>query len=59
LTDYSGDFVARYLFPVLYPQGLTREAQVVVGTIVLAVNLAVYASIIRMRVGSRRPTPRA
>ena len=42
LDYYSGDFVARYLFPVLYPEGLTRQAQFVIGSIVLAVNLAAY-----------------
>ena len=42
LGDYSGDFVARYLFPVLYPEGLTREAQVVLGLVVLGINAGVY-----------------
>ena len=42
LDSYSGDFVARYLFPVLYPGGLTREAQVVIGLAVLAANLGLY-----------------
>jgi len=42
LDYYSGDFVARYLFPVLYPGGLTREAQVVIGLAVLAANLGLY-----------------
>jgi hypothetical protein len=42
LDHYSGDFVARYLFPVLYPEGLTRRAQVIIGLVVLAANLALY-----------------
>lgn len=42
LDYYTGDFVARYLFPVLYPAGLTREAQVVIGLAVLAANLGLY-----------------
>ena len=42
LDHYSGDFVARYLFPLLYPGGLTREAQVVIGLAVLAANLGLY-----------------
>jgi hypothetical protein len=42
LDFYSGDFVARYLFPVLYPEGLTRGAQVVLGLFVLALNLSLY-----------------
>lgn len=53
LEFYSGDFVARHLFPVLYPDGLTREAQCVIGAAVLAVNLVLYGWLW----GSRRPAP--
>lgn len=53
---YTGDFVARYLVPVLYPEGLTREVQVVLGIIVIAVNAATYSLVIRRR---RRRKPGA
>ncbi len=43
-AGYRGDFVARYLLPVLYPEGLTREIQFVLGAIVVAVNAAVYVA---------------
>ena len=49
LDDYSGDFVARYLFPLLYPEGLTRRAQVAIGLCVLALNVLVYARVERRR----------
>jgi hypothetical protein len=39
---YTGDFVANYLLPVLYPEGLTREAQIAMGAVVLLVNAAIY-----------------
>ena len=39
---YSGDFIERYLLPVLYPPDLRRDAQVVLGLLALAVNAAVY-----------------
>jgi hypothetical protein len=42
LEAYAGDFIARYLFPVLYPEGLTREAQLVIGLAVVAVNAGGY-----------------
>lgn len=42
-AGYSGDFVARYLLPVLYPEGLTRDVQLALGTTVLVVNLGIYA----------------
>ena len=47
LDAYSGDFVARYVFPILYPEGLTREAQTAAGIAVLAINAALYAWITR------------
>jgi hypothetical protein len=49
LDAYSGDFVAQYLFPVLYPEGLTREAQLGLGLALLAVNIGVYALVARRR----------
>lgn len=41
--SYRSDFVARYLLPVLYPEGLTRSVQIALGLIVVAVNLVIYA----------------
>ena len=49
LPDYSGDFVANYVFPVLYPEGLTREVQWMIGGLVAAVNFVAYAWILRRR----------
>ncbi len=52
-----GDFVARYLLPVLYPEGLTPAAQRGLGALVIAVNMAVYAFVIRRRRTIRRVSP--
>ena len=49
LDYYNGDFVARYLFPVLYPDGLTREAQAIIGSLVLTVNVMLYTWLARRR----------
>lgn len=46
---YQGDFIARYLLPVLYPEGLTRSAQVMLGLMALLLNLAVYTIVWRRR----------
>lgn len=50
---YHGDFIARYLMPVLYPDGLTREAQVVLGLAALMLNLGIYAVVARRIVLAR------
>jgi hypothetical protein len=42
-SGYEGDFIARYLLPVVYPEGLTRQDQLLLGSAALAFNLAVYA----------------
>lgn len=42
-VGYSGGFLEHYVTPVLYPEGLTREVQVGLGVLVLAINLVVYA----------------
>jgi hypothetical protein len=39
-----GGFVEHYLLPLIYPEGLTRETQWLLGAVVLLVNLALYAA---------------
>lgn len=54
-AGYEGDFVARYLMPVLYPDGLTRDAQFVLAGCVLVLNLAIYAGVLGRRRRMRSP----
>lgn len=46
---YQTDFLDRYLLPILYPDGLTREVQLTLGSMVLIVNVVVYALLWRQR----------
>jgi len=48
---YQGGFIEHYVTALVYPAGLTREAQIVLGAAVLALNLAIYW---RVLVVSRR-----
>jgi len=41
-ASYRSDFIAQYLLPVLYPEDLTRDLQLLLGTIVIALNAAIY-----------------
>ena len=41
-AGYSGGFIAHYLIPIIYPDGLTRDIQIVIGVIFLVINLSVY-----------------
>lgn len=46
---YESDFIANYLLPVLYPEGLTRRHQVWLGIGVLTFNLCLYGWILHRR----------
>ena len=41
-AGYEQDFTTRYLLPILYPVDLTRDIQLLLGTVVIAVNAAIY-----------------
>lgn len=41
-ATYRSDFIAQYLLPVLYPEDLTRGIQLLLGTMVVILNAAVY-----------------
>jgi len=41
-SGYSSDFIEHYILPLLYPADLTREVQIVLGAMVVAINLAIY-----------------
>lgn len=49
-SGYSGGFIDHYLGGLIYPAGLTREAQWVVAGVLLAINVVLYAvMIVRVR----------
>src|SRR5262245_53669215 len=46
-TSYPSDFIAHYILPLLYPEGLTREVQIALGVFVVLINLWIYSWILR------------
>ena len=48
-TTYSSSFVERYVLPVLYPASLSRDVQWTLGALVIALNVIVYAMVLRSR----------
>ncbi len=46
---YAGSFIEHYLIPVMYPSGLTRAHQLVLGGLVVVVNLGVYGFLLWRR----------
>jgi hypothetical protein len=53
-AEYAGDFIERYLLPIIYPAGLTREVQVVLALVVLLVNVLIYGFVVRRSAARRR-----
>ena len=52
---YQGDFVSHWIVPVLYPQGLTDQMQLVLGVAIFLINVTLYSiAFLRM---SRRNKP--
>ncbi|HYV65954.1 MAG TPA: DUF2784 domain-containing protein [Myxococcales bacterium] len=53
-AGYPGGFVEHYIVRVLYPGGLTRNIQFLLGATVLLVNLIAYAIVFARATASRR-----
>jgi len=52
---YAGGFIEHYLVPIIYPAGLTRADQVLLGGLVVAVNLGAYGFLLWRRLPARPP----
>ncbi len=46
---YSGGFIDRYIGSIVYPTGLTRPVQVVLGSLLLLLNTFVYWRLLRKK----------
>jgi hypothetical protein len=44
-VGYEGDFLARSILPLLYPDALTQDVQVMLGVVVLVANGMVYGGL--------------
>ena len=53
-AGYGGGFIEHYLLGTIYPEGLTRGAQIAAGTFVAVLNLAVYGLLARAWRAKRR-----
>jgi len=48
-AGYAGDFIGQYLLWLLYPSGLTRGVQIILGAIVVGINIGIYGYVIFVR----------
>lgn len=54
-AGYAGGFIEHHLLPVIYPPGLTREAQLWLATALALANGALYLAVWRRRRSARAP----
>ena len=53
---YSGGFIDHYIMPIVYPPGLTRQTQVVLGVLILVINFAIYFRFLTRKAKTREQT---
>jgi uncharacterized protein DUF2784 len=53
-AGYAGDFVSHYLLRIIYPEALTREVQIAIVLVVVAVNVVVYSRWLLRKRGAQR-----
>ena len=41
--SYEGDFIVRYLIPIIYPDNLTINIQIFLGIVVIVINVIFYS----------------
>ena len=44
---FSTGFIEHYIIPLIYPEGLTRDIQIVLGFVVIVLNLFIYTLIFK------------
>jgi len=52
-AGYRAGFIEHYVLPILYPAGLTRSSQVLLGISVVVLNLGIYSWILLRSRGNR------
>ena len=50
-SGYEGDFIHHYLLAAIYPAGLTRDHQLLLGVLLISFNFLVYWFVYRRRCG--------
>ena len=44
--NYNSDFINHYILPLIYPPGLTRQGQLILGLLVITINAGLYGYLI-------------
>ena len=47
LATYSNGFINKYLYPIIYPEGLTNNTQIYLGITLIVINILIYGFIFK------------
>ncbi len=47
LATYSNGFINNYLYPIIYPEGLTNNIQIYLGITLIVINIFIYGFIFK------------
>ena len=47
LTTYSGNFINKYLYKIIYPEDLTTDIQIYLGITLIVFNILIYGLILK------------
>ena len=47
LTSYSGDFIDKYIYAIIYPEDLSADIQIYLGITLIVFNIFVYGLILK------------
>ena len=47
LATYSNGFINNYLYPIIYPEGLTNNIQIYLGITLIVINILIYGFILK------------
>lgn len=53
MAEYDTGFVQNYLIPVIYPEGLTREIQMLLAVALVATNIIAYVLVVNRHLWAR------
>lgn len=53
IAGYPGGFIEHYLYPIIYPAGLTADIQITLAIAVVLINLLLYSGLIWRYLRSR------
>ncbi len=48
-AGFSGGFIDKYITSLIYPEGLTRGVQILLGFVVIVINISIYGYLLRKR----------